>query len=46
MLDAIIALPPWALKSLALALGLATAFLAGLGISRLYRKLTDRRPLD
>ncbi|MFZ5585193.1 MAG: hypothetical protein ACOZHQ_04615 [Thermodesulfobacteriota bacterium] len=46
MLDALLSMPLWAVKLLALLLGLGLAALAGLGLARLYRRLTDRPPVD
>lgn len=46
MLDALLSMPLWAVKTLALLLGLGLAGLAGLGLARLYRRLTGRPPVD
>ena len=39
-------MPPWMFKALALALALVVLAGAWLGLGRLYRKLTDRFPLE
>lgn len=46
MLDALLSMPLWAVKLVALLLGLGLAGLAGLGLARLYRRLTDRPPVE
>lgn len=43
MFDALLSMPLWAVKPLALFMGLG---LAGLGLARLHRRLTARPSLD
>ena len=39
-------LPLWAIKLLAVGLGLGLVFLFGLLLARFFRRLTDRTPLE
>lgn len=46
MLDALLTLPTWLIKALALGLGLAVSLAGGLWLGRYYRRLVQRQRLD
>ncbi|MGD9123713.1 MAG: hypothetical protein PVG60_01410 [Desulfarculaceae bacterium] len=46
MTDLIVNMPLWLIKTLAGVLGLGLVLLVGLLVSRFYRRLTDRLPLE
>lgn len=46
MLDALLTLPPWLIKALALVLGLVVSLAGGLWLGRYYRRLVQRQRQD